>query len=165
VIVGIGVDVVDLERFERSLARTGALADRLFGDAERVLADGSPRPVRSLAARFAAKEALIKALGGSTGVRWHDIVVVSDESGAPSLRLTGGARSLAESRGATRLHLSLSHDGGVAVAYVVAETDERAPQHQPPEHEPPRHEPPEHEPAEHDHRPTQTAETETGADA
>ena len=156
-IVGIGVDVVDLERFERSLERTGALAARLFGDSERVLADGGPRPVRSLAARFAAKEALIKALGGSTGVRWHDIVVVSDESGAPSFRLTGGARSLAESRGATRLHLSLSHDGGVAVAYVVAETDQQPPQHEPPRHEAPQ-QPPQHEP-----RPPQTAET--GADA
>lgn len=113
--------------------------------------------MRSLAARFAAKEALIKALGGSTGVRWHDIVVVSDESGAPSLRLTGGARSLAESRGATRLHLSLSHDGGVAVAYVVAETDQQPPQHEPPRHEAPP-QPPQHEP-----RPPQTAET--GADA
>ena len=123
-IVGIGVDVVDLERFERSLDRTPALRVRLFGGPETVLADGSPRPVRSLAARFAAKEALIKALGGSTGVRWHDIVVVSDVDGAPSLQLTGGAAALASSRGATRLHLSLSHDGGVAVAYVVAETGE-----------------------------------------
>ena len=123
-IVGIGVDVVDLERFERSLDRTPALRARLFGGPETVLADGSPRPVRSLAARFGAKEALIKALGGSTGVRWHDIVVVSDVDGAPSLQLTGGAAALASSRGATRLHLSLSHDGGVAVAYVVAEGPE-----------------------------------------
>jgi holo-[acyl-carrier protein] synthase len=148
VIVGIGVDVVDLARFERSLGRTRGLAARLFGVAETVLADGSPRPVRSLAARFAAKEALIKALGGSTGVRWHDIVVVSDENGAPSLRLTGGARSLADSRGARRLHLSLSHDGGVAVAYVVAETDQ----------DPPRPE------AQPDTQP-QPQPTETGADA
>ncbi|ROS59034.1 holo-[acyl-carrier protein] synthase [Frigoribacterium sp. PhB160] len=120
-IVGIGVDVVDLARFDRSLARTPALRDRLFGAAEVVTRDGSPRSVQSLAARFAAKEALVKALGGSTGVRWHDMVVVSDDSGAPSLELGGGARSLASSRGVTRLHLSLSHDGGVAVAYVVAE--------------------------------------------
>lgn len=120
-IVGIGVDVVDLTRFERSLARTPALRGRLFGDHETVLRDGAPRQVPSLAARFAAKEALIKALGGSTGVSWHDIVVVSDEQGAPSLTLTGGARALAEARGVARLHLSLSHDGGVAVAYVIAE--------------------------------------------
>ena len=125
-IVGIGVDVVDLTRFERSLARTPALRGRLFGDHETVLRDGAPRQVPSLAARFAAKEALIKALGGSTGVSWHDIVVVSDEQGAPSLTLTGGARALADSRGVARLHLSLSHDGGVAVAYVIAEGDDTA---------------------------------------
>ena len=123
-IVGIGVDVVDLTRFERSLARTPALRGRLFGDHETVLRDGAPRQVPSLAARFAAKEALIKALGGSTGVSWHDIVVVSDEQGAPSLTLTGGARTLADARGVARLHLSLSHDGGVAVAYVIAEGDD-----------------------------------------
>jgi len=123
-IVGIGVDVVDLTRFERSLARTPALRGRLFGDHETVLRDGAPRQVPSLAARFAAKEALIKALGGSTGVSWHDIVVLSDEQGAPSLTLTGGARALADARGVARLHLSLSHDGGVAVAYVIAEGDD-----------------------------------------
>ena len=125
-IVGIGVDVVDLQRFERSIARTPALATRLFGPDERVLRDGTPRGSQSLAARFAAKEALIKSLGGSTGVRWHDVVVESDADGAPSLVLSGGARSLADSRGVTRLHLSLSHDGGVAVAYVVAEGAEEA---------------------------------------
>jgi holo-[acyl-carrier protein] synthase len=126
VIAGIGVDVVDLARFERSLTRTPALRARLFGDAETRLRDGSPRSASSLAARFAAKEALIKALGGSTGVSWHDIVVVSDDQGAPSLSLRGGAAALADSRGVAHLHLSLSHDGGVAVAYVVAEQADRA---------------------------------------
>ena len=125
-IVGIGVDVVDVTRFGRSLERTPALRARLFGEDELVLADGSPRHVRSLAARFAAKEALVKALAGSTGVRWHDVVVHSDADGAPSLVLSGGAAALAASRGAHRLHLSLSHDAGVAVAYVVAETREEA---------------------------------------
>jgi len=127
VIVGIGVDVVDLARFDRSLERTPALAPRLFRDDELVLRDGSPRGRHSLAARFAAKEALIKSLGGSTGVRWHDVLVVSDDQGAPSLVLSGGALALADSRGVTRLHLSLSHDGGVAVAYVVAEGGDRRP--------------------------------------
>lgn len=125
-IVGIGVDVVDVARFGRSLERTPALRARLFTAAELVLADGAPRHVRSLAARFAAKEALVKALGGSTGVRWHDVVVRSDDDGAPSLALSGGASALASSRGADQLHLSLSHDAGVAVAYVVAESREEA---------------------------------------
>jgi len=126
VIVGIGVDVVDVTRFGRSLERTPALRARLFSATELVLASGEPRPVRSLAARFAAKEALVKALGGSTGVRWHDMVVHSDADGAPSLVLSGGASALAASRRADRLHLSLSHDAGVAVAYVVAESREEA---------------------------------------
>jgi holo-[acyl-carrier protein] synthase len=126
VIAGIGVDVVDLARFERSLTRTPALRGRLFGDDETRLRDGSPRSASSLAARVAAQEALNKALGGSTGVSWHDIVVVSDDQGAPSLSLRGGAAALADSRGVAHLHLSLSHDGGVAVAYVVAEQADRA---------------------------------------
>lgn len=120
-IVGIGVDVVDLARFERALSRTPALAPRLFTDAERTK-DGAPRPLRSLAGRFAAKEALIKALGESTGVQWHDMQVVSDELGNPSLELGGAALSIARSRGIARVHLSMSHDGGIAIAYVVAES-------------------------------------------
>lgn len=119
-IVGIGVDVVDVGRFDRALTRTPALKDRLFTGAE-LLRDGEPRGVESLAARFAAKEALIKALGGSTGVFWHDMVVGADDQRAPSLTMTGGAKALAESRGVTTVHLSLSHDAGVATAFVIAE--------------------------------------------
>jgi holo-[acyl-carrier protein] synthase len=120
VIVGIGVDVVDLARFERALDRTPTLTSRIFADAE--LRSGSRvLPLRSLAGRFAAKEALIKALGDSTGVRWHDMQVVSDESGNPHLALSGAAAAIAERVGANALHLSMSHDGGVAIAYVIAE--------------------------------------------
>jgi len=120
VIVGIGVDVVDLARFERAISRTPALKARLFADAElvsgeRVLA------LRSLAGRFAAKEALIKALGESAGIKWHHMQVVSDAHGNPSLELTDAAASVARSRGVTSLHLSMSHDAGIAIAYVIAE--------------------------------------------
>ena len=119
-IVGIGVDVVDLARFERALSRTPALKARLFAEAElvsgeRVLA------LRSLAGRFAAKEALIKALGESTGIRWHHMQVVSDAHGNPSFELTDAAASVARKRGVTSVHLSMSHDAGVAIAYVIAE--------------------------------------------
>ena len=119
-IVGIGVDVVDLARFERALSRTPALKARLFADAElvsgeRVLA------LRSLAGRFAAKEALIKALGESTGIKWHQMQVVSDSHGNPSFELTDAAASVARKRGVTSVHLSMSHDAGVAIAYVIAE--------------------------------------------
>jgi holo-[acyl-carrier protein] synthase len=117
VIVGIGVDVVDLARFDRAITRTPKLRERLFAPAELA----RPRSLHSLAARFGAKEALMKALGDGTGIRWHDIVVDSDDEGAPSLTLAGIAQQRAEVRGVTDLHLSLSHDGGVAIAYVVAE--------------------------------------------
>ncbi|MBF4461632.1 MULTISPECIES: holo-ACP synthase [unclassified Rathayibacter] len=115
-IVGIGVDVVDLARFERAIERTPRLRERLFAESERGLA------VASLAGRFAAKEALIKALGDSAGARWHDMVVERDEHGNPSFVLHGAARDAAAARGVVRLHLSMTHDAGVACAFVVAES-------------------------------------------
>lgn len=114
-IAGIGVDIVDLARFERAVARTPRLRERLFAESERGL------PLRSLAGRFAAKEALMKALGDATGVTWHDMEIVSDAEGNPSMRLTGAAAEIAERRGITDIHLSMSHDAGVAIAQVVAE--------------------------------------------
>jgi holo-[acyl-carrier protein] synthase len=120
-IVGIGVDVVDLARFERALSRTPRLRTRLFAHRE-LTNDGRDRPLRSLAGRFAAKEAFMKALGESTGVQWHDMQVVSDRHGNPSLELEGAAKHLAAAKGIEHVHLSMSHDGGVAIAYVVAES-------------------------------------------
>jgi holo-[acyl-carrier protein] synthase len=120
VIIGIGVDVVDLERFERVLERTPAMRARLFTPSEQVR-DGEPRPIASLAARFAAKEALIKAFGSSAGLSWQDLEVVSDDQRNPSLTLHKGARQVAHARGVTSVHLSLSHDGGIATAFVVLE--------------------------------------------
>ena len=119
-IVGIGVDVVDIARFERALRRTPVLQGRLFAESEQVK-DGAPMPLRSLAGRFAAKEALIKALGDSTGVTWHDMRVVNNELGNPSFELHNSTRTIAEGRGITAIHLSMSHDAGIAIAYVVAE--------------------------------------------
>ena len=120
-IVGIGVDVVDIARFERALVRTPTLRSRLFAESEQVK-DGVPMPLRSLAGRFAAKEALVKALGDSTGVRWHDMLVVNDALGNPSFELMDSTRAIAHSRGITAIHLSMSHDAGIAIAYVVAES-------------------------------------------
>jgi holo-[acyl-carrier protein] synthase len=114
-IVGIGVDLVDIPRFERQLARTPRLLERLFAPAERPLAP------RSLAARYAAKEALIKALGGSDGVHWTEIEIVSDAAGKPSFSLTGSTATVIADRGIAAVHLSMSHDAGLAVAYVVAD--------------------------------------------
>ncbi|GAA2002787.1 holo-[acyl-carrier protein] synthase [Microbacterium ulmi] len=114
-IVGIGVDLVDIPRFERTVERTPRLLERLFSPTERTL---NPR---SLAARYAAKEALIKALGGSDGVHWTEIEVTPEASGRPWFTLTGSTAAVVADRGITTLHLSMSHDAGLATAYVVAE--------------------------------------------
>mgnify|MGYP001550958775 CR=1 FL=1 len=120
-IVGIGVDVVDIARFERATDRTPALLARLFAESERMDGDRE-RPLRSLAARFGAKEALIKALGSSAGVHWHDVQVVSDGLRNPSFSIRGELADVVAARGITALHLSMSHDAGVAIAYVIAES-------------------------------------------
>ncbi len=114
-IVGIGIDLVDIPRFERALARTPRLLERLFAPSERSL-----RPA-SLAARYAAKEALIKALGGSDGVHWTEIEITPEPGGRPRFRLAGSTAAVVGARGITDVHLSLSHDAGLAAAYVVAE--------------------------------------------
>ena len=114
-IVGIGVDLVDIPRFERSVARTPRLLERLFAPAERTLA------LRSLAPRYAANEALIKALDGGGGVQCGQIEITPDPSGRPWFTLSGSTAQVVADRGITTLHLSMTHDAGVAVAYVVAE--------------------------------------------
>jgi holo-[acyl-carrier protein] synthase len=114
-VIGVGIDVCDVERFGASLERTPGLRDRLFTAAE-----GS-RPLASLAARFAAKEALAKALGAPTGLAWHDAEVVSESSGRPRFELRGTVRERALVLGVTDVHLSLSHDAGIASAMVVLE--------------------------------------------
>lgn len=115
-IVGIGVDVVDLPRFTATLERTPGVRDRLFLPAER------ERSTESLAARFAAKEAFVKAVRTPQGLSWHDVEIVSEADGAPSLRLHGAAKERAADLGVASLHLSLSHDTAVATAFVVAES-------------------------------------------
>ena len=111
-IVGVGADVVEIARLEQALERTPTLRARLFTPAE---ADLAPE---SLAARFAAKEALAKALGAPGGLSWQDAEVVTGEGGRPAFSLTGG---VAEQAAGLQVHLSLSHDGGVALAFVVLE--------------------------------------------
>jgi len=115
VIVGVGIDVVDVERFGQTLARTPRLLERLFTDAERDL------PVMSLAARFAAKEALAKALGAPVGLRWTDATVVRSGDGRPSLEVVGTVAARAAELGVCAMHVSMSHDAGIASAVVVVE--------------------------------------------
>jgi holo-[acyl-carrier protein] synthase len=115
VIVGIGVDIADISRLQAALLRTPALSARLFADGER-----HARPA-SLAGCFAAKEAVAKALGGPPGLRWTDVQVVHDPRGAPRLEISGTVAAAAAALGIRAWHLSLSHDGGLSVAMVVAE--------------------------------------------
>lgn len=114
-IVGVGVDVVPVERFAAALDRTPGLSERVFTPSERRL------PVASLAARFAAKEAVAKALGVPSGMEWHDCEVRSDGGGRPHLEVRGTVQAWAARLGVRSWYLSLSHDGGMAVAMVIAE--------------------------------------------
>ena len=115
-IIGVGIDVVDIDRFMQSLERTPALRGRLFTDAE------ASRPPASLAARFAAKEAMAKALGAPVGMGWHDAEIVSEETGRPRFEIRGTFAARAESLGVANVHVSLSHDAGIASAVVVLES-------------------------------------------
>lgn len=115
-IVGVGIDVVDIERFSATLDATPRLVERLFAPRERDL------PRHSLAGRFAAKEALAKALGAPVGLHWVDAVVVKDDVGKPSWELKGSVAARAEQLGIRSMHLSISHDAGIASAVVIAES-------------------------------------------
>jgi holo-[acyl-carrier protein] synthase len=115
-VIGVGIDVVDLERFAESLTRTVGLRERLFTPGEASLG------IASLAARFAAKEALAKALGAPGDLAWHDAEVLSEDSGRPRFTLRGTVAARAAELGAVDVHLSLSHDAGIASAVVVLES-------------------------------------------
>jgi holo-[acyl-carrier protein] synthase len=121
VIVGVGIDVVPVARFADALARTPGLASRLFTPAEQVTESGGPRSAESLAARFAAKEAVAKALGSPGGMHWTDAEISTDRWGRPLLSVRGSVAAQADALGVTAWHVSLSHDGGIAAATVIAE--------------------------------------------
>ncbi|MFE4634643.1 holo-ACP synthase [Streptomyces sp. NPDC056773] len=120
-IIGVGIDVAEIERFGAALERTPNLAQRLFVDAELTLPGGERRGTASLAARFAAKEALAKALGAPAGLLWTDAEVYVEASGQPRLRVSGTVEARAKELGVKSWHISLSHDAGIASAVVIAE--------------------------------------------
>ena len=114
-IVGVGIDVVDVARFGATLERTPALLERLFTAAERAMA------LNSQAARFAAKEALAKALGAPAGMLWQDAEVHRGADGRPHFEVRGTVEAEVKALGITAIHVSLSHDAGIASAVVIAE--------------------------------------------
>lgn len=115
-IVGIGIDVVELTRFDRAVERSPRFVERVFTDAEQQLGRSS------LAARWAAKEALAKALGAPVGLAWRDAEIVKDADGRPLLEVSGSVAARAQQLGVARFHVSLSHDAGIASAVVIAES-------------------------------------------
>nr|WP_211229292.1 holo-ACP synthase [Nakamurella lactea] len=120
VVLGVGIDVVAVDRFAAALRRTPTLAARLFTSDEQITAAGHQRSVASLAARFAAKEAVAKALGVPAGMDWHDCAVQSTDGGRPVLRVVDTVAGAAAAQGITGWQLSLSHDAGIAAAVVIA---------------------------------------------
>jgi holo-[acyl-carrier protein] synthase len=119
-IVGLGVDICEIARMERALARHPTMRRRVFTAEEIAYCDGKARPAESYAGRFAAREATVKALGGYRGRGWQDVSVVRHPSGAPSIALTGNAKRRADEIGLTRVLITFTHERTNAVAFAVA---------------------------------------------
>lgn len=115
-IIGLGIDVVDIARFEKTLERTPDLATRLFTQEERAM------PLASKAARFAAKEAIAKALRAPAELAWQDVYITRPQDGPPEIVATGTVAAAAQALGGTTWHVSLTHDGAVASAVVILES-------------------------------------------
>ncbi len=122
-ILGLGVDICEIARMERALARHPTLRQRVFTPEEIAYCDGKARPAESFAGRFAARAAVIKALGGYRGRGWQDISVSRHPSGAPQILLTGNAKRRADSLGVHRVLITFTHERTNAVAFAVAVTD------------------------------------------
>ena len=132
-VLGVGVDIVEIDRMQLALTRHPRMKERVFSEAERAYCEKRGRPEVHYALRFAAKEAVLKALGtGFSGVRFRDVEVARDERGRPTPVLHGNARELADSIGVTEMHLSLSFTHSTAVASAVAIVGDPAPRPQPP---------------------------------
>jgi holo-[acyl-carrier protein] synthase len=119
-IVGLGVDICEIARIERALTRHSAMRERVFTAEERAYCDSRARPAESYAGRFAAREAVIKALGGYRGRRWQDVSVTRSPAGAPAIRLEGNAKVRADRLGVDRVLITFTHERANAVAFAVA---------------------------------------------
>ena len=122
-IAGLGVDICEISRMERALARHPTMRARVFTPEEIAYCDGKARPAESFAGRFAAREAVIKALGGYRGRHWQDISVTRHPSGAPTITLAGNAERRADALGISRVLITFTHEKTNAVAFAVAVTD------------------------------------------
>lgn len=123
-IVGLGLDIAEVDRIKEAIARHGAaFLERLFTPAEVSYCERHKNRYERYAARFAAKEAAMKALGTgwSQGVRWRDIEVAREPSGKPTLHLEGEARQIADRMGVKNISLSITHSGNLALAQVIFE--------------------------------------------
>ena len=118
--VGVGVDIVDVRRFRAAIARTPGLVARVFTDREIELSGGASLRPSSLAARWAAKEAVAKVLVDNRGLEWHHCEGVNGDRGEPLLVVAGTVQRAAEALGIEAWHLSLSHDGDMAIAFALA---------------------------------------------
>jgi holo-[acyl-carrier protein] synthase len=124
VIISIGIDLIEVERVRQTMKRTPRFVERVFTERERAYCDSrGAMAAPSYAARFAAKEAALKALktGWRDGIAWQDVEVASQDSGAPYLILTGKAKEIFDQMGANKIHLSLSHTSEHAIAQVIFE--------------------------------------------
>ena len=119
-ILGLGVDLCEIARMERALARHPSMRGRVFTAEEIAYCDSKARPAESYAGRFAAREAVIKALGGYRGKRWQDISVTRAPTGAPAIQLEGNAKGRADKLGITRILITFTHERTNAVAFAVA---------------------------------------------
>lgn len=119
-ILGLGVDICEIVRMERALERHHSMRERVFTPEERAYCDSKARPAESYAGRFAAREAVIKALGGYRGKRWQDISVTRAATGAPSIALAGNAKLRADMHGISRVLVTFTHERTNAVAFAVA---------------------------------------------
>jgi len=124
-ILGTGIDIVTISRIEKTLARFGEHFERkIFAPGEAEYCRKKKHPAPHFAARFGAKEAFIKVVGGRFGVSWKEIEVVRDRRGKPSLKLSGRAAEIADERGIGTLHLSMTHHGDIAMVQIIAESKE-----------------------------------------
>ena len=121
-IIGVGVDIIEIDRIEAAIGRNESFINKVFSDSEIAYMKDKKSMLQHAAGMFCAKEAVSKALGtGISGFSLKDIEVGRDEKGKPQIMLHGGARSIAEAYGDYKIHLSISHGRDNAVAYAVLE--------------------------------------------